>query len=106
MPQSSDPKSRLGSRANLPDLLEAIADEFGVTPAEIQGPSRFQVHVLPRHVLMWLARQEGYTMQAAGAAAGGKDHTSVRYAVRRLERLFKTDHVLIIDPEIAGDPPP
>lgn len=94
MPQNSDPKARLGKRANLPDLLEAVAVEFGVTTKDIQGTSKCQTEAVPRHVLMWVARQEGYALKACGMIAGRKDHSTVTHALTRLRKLFKSDRAL------------
>lgn len=94
MPQATDSRSRVGQRANLPDLLEAVAVEFGVSAKAIQSLSKDQVSTVPRHVLIWLARQEGYPMKACAMVAGCNNHTSATYAVKRMKALFRADPAL------------
>lgn len=64
-------------------LIALVAEAFHVTPAMIHGTSRR--YARPRHVVMWLLRDAGMSLPAIGATLG-RDHTSVLYGVRRVER--------------------
>jgi chromosomal replication initiator protein len=46
----------------------------------------------PRHVAMYLARKHtSLSLPEIGRNFGGKDHTSVIHAVKKIEENFKTD---------------
>lgn len=63
-----------------------IAAAWGDVPTEaIYSTDRSKHVVAARHVAMWLLRDAGMSLPAIGATLG-RDHTSVLYGVRRVER--------------------
>lgn len=70
-------------------IKQAVADHFGVGVAELTCPSRAAHVVGPRHVAMYLARDlTEHSLPAIGREFGGRDHTTVLYAIRRVRALL------------------
>lgn len=68
------------------DLIEAAAQDFNLSPADLlYGGSKKRLHVDARHVAMYLLRERGLSLPAAGRAMGGMDHTTVLHAIRRVQ---------------------
>ena len=66
--------------------MRAVADHLGVSLRDLMGPSRRAEIVWPRHVAMWVVRETtGASLPRIGRAFGGRDHTTVLYAVRKVE---------------------
>lgn len=65
-------------------ILATAAHLFGVTPADIPGPSRVAHIAEVRHALAWVLRVElGWTLDAIGGLLGGRDHTTIMYSIAR-----------------------
>jgi chromosomal replication initiator protein len=81
-------------RSKLTDIqiLEAVADHFGVERAAFEGKSRSQAIARPRQVAMYLLREEtGASLPQIGALLGGRDHTTVLYGCERIADLIEED---------------
>jgi chromosomal replication initiator protein len=58
----------------------------------MQSASRSRQALLPRQVGMYLARRlTGLSLQQIGAFFGGRDHTTVLHACRKVERALGQD---------------
>jgi hypothetical protein len=76
-------------------VRHAVAAHFGLTRAEIVGASRQGRYVWPRQVAIYLCvRFAGLSCRQAGALFGGRDHTTVRYAVRRVAARIAAEPAL------------
>jgi chromosomal replication initiator protein len=69
--------------------IEAIQQEvcaaYGVSPEALPGPARSRILVLARQVGMYFSRElVGSTYAAIGSAFGGRDHSTVIHACRRI----------------------
>jgi chromosomal replication initiator protein len=70
------------------DIIATVADEFGVTPADILGKSHKPEFTRPRFAAIYLARHTGKrSLPEIGRAFGGRDHTTILNALRRFEAL-------------------
>lgn len=69
-------------------IKEAVCRRYGVTIADLEGPSRKKRYAKPRQVAMALSyrklRSQGYSLPMIGRHFGGRDHTTVLYAYRKL----------------------
>jgi chromosomal replication initiator protein len=55
----------------------------------------------PRQVAMYLSKQlTSRSLPEIGRAFGGRDHTTVMHAVRKIEELVKTDSAFAEDVEL------
>jgi chromosomal replication initiation ATPase DnaA len=71
-------------------VVHAVADRFGVTLAELRGRRRWRRLTEPRHIAAWLLWQAGETFEAIGQELN-RDHSTMVYAVRKVERKRKGD---------------
>ena len=73
-------------------ILDAVADHFGVERAAFEGKSRSKAIARPRQVAMYLLREEtGASLPQIGALLGGRDHTTVLYGCERIADLIEED---------------
>jgi len=70
------------------DLVqEATARHYGISLEELVGERRTKRVVVPRQVAMYLSRElTDASLPAIGRAFGGRDHTTVIYAVQKVTR--------------------
>ena len=73
-----------------PDLvIEAQSELTGFTVTELKGPSRSRPLVQARQVAMYVLRAlTDHSYPAIAEAFGGRDHTTVIHAVRKIESLM------------------
>ncbi|HRN17854.1 MAG: chromosomal replication initiator protein DnaA [Trueperaceae bacterium] len=76
----------------MPTILERTADHFGVDSDEVRGKSRRQELVIPRQIAMFLIRElTTHSYPEIGAYFSGRDHSTVMYAVQKIENSNKTE---------------
>lgn len=79
-------------------LQELVAEYFNTTVADLCGPSRIIIHVRPRMIAMYVAKKfTNLSFPKVGSFFGGRDHTTVLNAVRKIEREIRTDADLAWD---------
>ena len=73
--------------ATLRSVTKAVCEHFSLTREEITGRSRTPRLTRPRHIAMYLMREETkQSLPAIGAELGGRDHTTVLHGVRKITR--------------------
>ena len=75
-------------------VIGATARRHGLTAADLVGADRCRQVSLARGMAMYLARRlTPRSLQSIGAAFGGRDHTTVLHAVRKIssERQSNTE---------------
>jgi chromosomal replication initiator protein len=76
-------------------ILAATAESFGVSIADLEGPSRRQPLARGRQVAMYVCRElTDLSLPKIGTLFGGRDHTTVLHGVNTVGRLMKTDEAL------------
>lgn len=87
------------------DILGSVARGFNLRPEDLLGARRRPDHVLARQVAMYLCRRKlGLSYPELGRAFGGRDHSTVIHAVKKIRRLLETDkgmHTLVTELENA-----
>ncbi len=79
------------SHASLATIIVAVADHYQVAAAELVGPGREALVVLPRQVAMWLCmRRAGASLPVVGRAFN-RHHTTVLHALHRVEAASKNN---------------
>lgn len=69
-----------------------VAEEWATTTGDLLGSSRFAEHIRPRFVLCWLLRNETkWSTSQVGRYIGGRDHTTIIYACRRVDGWREKD---------------
>ncbi len=77
------------------EILDAVSSYFAVEADVLKGRLRDKQTALARQVAMYLLREDAHlTLKAAGAALGGKDHTTVMHACVRIAALANEDPAL------------
>lgn len=73
-------------------VLEAVAEFFGVTPADICGRSRLSRVAEPRQVAMYLMRVDSAaSYPQIGSVIGGRDHSTALHGYEKIARLLERD---------------
>ncbi len=73
-------------------VIKAVSEQFGMDPETIKGPRRTKEVSLARHVAMYLLREtSSLSSPQVGLALGGRDHSTVLYAQKKMEQLMETD---------------
>ncbi len=73
-------------------VVALVADKFKVTVDQLIGRDRSREIALPRQVAMYLLRREvNVSLPQIGEALGGRDHTTVMYAIDQIANKIETD---------------
>ncbi|MDI6857958.1 MAG: chromosomal replication initiator protein DnaA [Dehalococcoidia bacterium] len=68
-------------------VVQAVSSHYGVPAHALKGPSRAKRVAIARHVAMYLLHHDScQPLARIGTLFGGRDHTSVLYACRKIER--------------------
>ncbi|MFT7485023.1 MAG: chromosomal replication initiator protein [Candidatus Paceibacteria bacterium] len=74
------------------DIIEVVTAHFGVKLSDLQSKKRTNQIAFPRQVAMYLARQiTRHSLEEIGGFFGGRDHSTVLHAVRKLTSLAEQD---------------
>jgi chromosomal replication initiator protein len=76
------------------EMVQAeVAREFGCHVNDLRGARRTQDIAFARHIAMYLARDlTEASLPQIGERFGGRDHSTVLYAVNKIERQLKDGH--------------
>ena len=87
-------------RITIDDIQKATAEHYGMKQADLISERRNRAIARPRQAAMWLAKQlTTRSLPDIGRRFGGRDHTTVLHAVRRIEALKAGDAQLSRDLE-------
>ncbi|MBW7917248.1 MAG: chromosomal replication initiator protein DnaA [Trueperaceae bacterium] len=76
----------------MPDILRRTADHFGVNSDDVRGKGRRQELVVPRQIAMFLIRElTTHSYPEIGEYFSGRDHSTVMYAVQKIQALTDED---------------
>jgi len=79
-------------RLAIEDIQRRVAEVFTVRPQDLRAKTRIKAVAFPRQVAMYLTRQlTSHSYADIGRGFGGKDHTTVLYAVQKIEALLQED---------------
>jgi chromosomal replication initiator protein len=77
------------SRPTVERIAQRVGRFFQVEPRKLQSRARSRSALVPRQVGMYLARQlTGLSLQQIGAYFGGRDHSTVLHACRKVEEAL------------------
>ena len=83
------------SRIKIEDILKIIGRHFNVARTDLLSPRRARAVVVPRQIGMYLAKKmTSRSLPEIGRRFGGRDHSTVLHAVRKIEDQIKTDDKL------------
>ena len=82
-------------RVKIEDIQKLVASHYSVSRADILSSRRTAAVVKPRQVAMFLAKMLTLrSLPEIGRRFGGRDHTTVLHAVRKIEGLLQIDTIL------------
>jgi len=96
MCRSGEPK-----RPRIEDIQRIVARHYNVSKTELLSNRRTRTIVKPRQVAMYLAKvMTPRSLPEIGRRFGGRDHTTVLHAVRKIEDLSGNDNSLAQELEL------
>ena len=88
-------------RVTIEEIQRKVAEHFNIKLAEMASTRRARVVARPRQVAMYLAKQlTPRSLPEIGRKFGGRDHTTVMHAVKKIEELIASDNSLAEDVEL------
>ena len=91
-----DPK-----RVKIEDIQRIVARQYNVSRADLPSSRRTANVVRPRQIAMYLAKALTLrSLPEIGRRFGGRDHTTVLHAVRKIETLASNDSALAEEIEL------
>ncbi len=88
-------------RLTMDEIQKRVAEHFKIRMSDMSSARRSRVVARPRQVAMYLSKQlTSRSLPEIGRAFGGRDHTTVMHAVRKVEELVKLDTAFAEDVEL------
>jgi chromosomal replication initiator protein len=88
-------------RVTIDEIQKRVAEHFNIRLSDMHSARRARAVARPRQVAMYLAKQlTPRSLPEIGRKFGGRDHTTVMHAVRKIEELIAADRALAEDIEL------
>jgi chromosomal replication initiator protein len=88
-------------RIRIEDIQKVVANHFNVSKHDLLSARRTRAIVRPRQIAMYLAKtMTPRSFPEIGKRFGGRDHTTVLHAVRKVEELAAADNSLAQEIEL------
>jgi chromosomal replication initiator protein len=88
-------------RVTIEEIQKRVAEHYTIRIADMSSARRARAVARPRQVAMYLAKLlTSRSLPEIGRKFGGRDHTTVMHAVRKIEELKATDATLAEDVEL------
>lgn len=88
-------------RVTIEDIQRQVAEHFNIRVAEMHSARRSRAVARPRQVAMYLSKQlTSRSLPEIGRKFGGRDHTTVMHAVRKIEELRDLDSAFAEDVDL------
>ena len=74
------------------EIQKTVAAHFNIKVSDLKSPKRLKALVLPRQIAMYISRQlTSASYPDLGERFGGKDHSTIIHAIKKIERQLETD---------------
>ncbi len=88
-------------QVTIEEIQKRVAEHFNIRQAEMGSARRARAVARPRQVAMYLAKQlTARSLPEIGRKFGGRDHTTVMHAVRKIDELRAADEAFAEDVEL------
>ncbi len=88
-------------KVTVDEIMRRVADHYNIRLSDLISPKRTRPIARPRQVAMYLAKQlTSRSLPEIGRSFGGRDHTTVLHAVRKIEELKAIDNQIAEDVEL------
>ena len=92
-----DYRETIEKTISMESILSVVIKQFNTKLSDLQSKRRTQSVVLPRQICMYFARQmTNHSLEEIGGFFGGRDHTTVLYAERKIANQLKKNTRLSI----------
>ncbi len=79
-------------RVTIEEIQKQVAEHFNIKLSEMHSARRSRAIARPRQIAMYLAKQlTSRSLPEIGRKFGGRDHTTVMHAVKKIDELRQTD---------------
>jgi len=79
-------------RVTIDAIVRAVAEKFGLQPAQLKQKSNARQISYPRQVAMYLVKEMTQaSLPEIGRAFGGKHHTTVLHSIQKIDQLRHSD---------------
>ncbi|PIR25728.1 MAG: chromosomal replication initiator protein DnaA [Deltaproteobacteria bacterium CG_4_10_14_0_2_um_filter_43_8] len=83
------------NHCSIESIQKKVASFYQVSVPDLKSPRRHKSLAYPRQIAMYLCKKHaGCSFPEIGSKFGGKDHTTVMHACKKIERLLKDDQKL------------
>jgi chromosomal replication initiator protein len=94
-------RNREPKRVKIEDIQRIVARHYNVSRADVLSARRTATVVRPRQIAMYLSKVLTLrSLPEIGRRFGGRDHTTVLHAVRKIDGLLHTDTALAEDVDL------
>lgn len=88
-------------KVTIDEIIRKVADHYNLRLTDILSPRRARSVARPRQVAMFLAKRlTSKSLPEIGRRFGGRDHTTVIHAVKKIEELRSVDNQIAEDVEL------
>lgn len=88
-------------RISIDDIQKQVAAHYNIKVSDMHSARRSRVVARPRQVAMYLSKKfTSKSLPEIGRKFGGKDHTTVMHAVKRIDELMAADREFAHDIEL------
>jgi chromosomal replication initiator protein len=88
-------------RVTIEEIQKRVSEHFNIRIADMHSARRARAVARPRQVAMYLAKQlTSRSLPEIGRKFGGRDHTTVMHAVKKVEELRQTDSAFCEDVDL------
>ena len=90
-------------RISVEDIQKQVASHYNIKVSDMHSARRARQVARPRQVAMYLSKKfTSKSLPEIGRRFGGKDHTTVMHAVKRVDELMAADHEFSQDIEMLS----
>ncbi|WP_140984227.1 chromosomal replication initiator protein DnaA [Asticcacaulis tiandongensis] len=87
-------------RITVDEIQKLVSEHYNLKQADLLSERRTRSVARPRQVAMWLCKQNTTrSYPDIGRRFGGRDHTTVLHAVKKIEELLQSDELIARDVE-------
>jgi chromosomal replication initiator protein len=88
-------------RVTIEEIQKKVAEHFNIRMADMVSSRKQRAIARPRQIAMYLAKRlTSRSLPEIGRKFGGRDHTTVMHAVRKVEELMSLDPAFAEDVEL------
>ncbi len=88
-------------KVTVEEIQRKVSEHYNMRLSDMIGPRRHRTIARPRQIAMYLAKQlTSRSLPEIGRRFGGRDHTTVMHAVKRIDELRAVDNQIAEDLEL------